>query len=104
MVDVQGFLVNRLTGEFRTSWASADPLGVVDLATFDYSDDLLAAAGLHRDQFAELVAPGAVIGAVADEAAKATGLPPGAARSSPASGTASQRSSDVASPNQERPT
>ena len=37
VVDVQGFLVNRLTGEFRTSWASADPLGVVDLSTFDYS-------------------------------------------------------------------
>ena len=53
-----GFLVNRLTGEFRTSWASADPLGVVDLRTFDYADDLLATAGLHRDQFAELVAPG----------------------------------------------
>ena len=58
VVDVQGFLVNRLTGEFRTSWASADPLGVVDLATFDYSDELLSVAGLHRDQFPELVAPG----------------------------------------------
>ena len=69
--------MNRLTGEFRTSWASADPLGVVDLTTFDYSDELLAAAGLHRDQFPELVAPGALLGSVTEDAARATGLPPG---------------------------
>jgi xylulokinase len=77
VVDVQGFLVNRLTGEFRTSWASADPLGVVDLTTFDYSDELLSVAGLHRDQFLELVPPGALIGSVTEDAARATGLPPG---------------------------
>ena len=77
VLDVQGFLVNRLTGEFRTCWASADPLGVVDLATFDYSDELLSAAGLHRDQFADLVAPGEVIGSITEAASKLTGLPPG---------------------------
>ncbi len=77
IVDVGGFLVNRLTGEFRTSWASADPLGVVDLRTFDYADGLLAAAGLHRDQFADLAAPGDVLGAVTESAARDTGLPPG---------------------------
>ncbi|WP_240615751.1 xylulokinase [Nakamurella deserti] len=77
VVDVGGFLVNRLTGEFRTSWASADPLGVVDLRTFDYAEDLLTAAGLHRDQFADLAAPGDVVGAVTEAAARETGLPPG---------------------------
>jgi xylulokinase len=77
VLDVQGFLVNRLTGEFRTCWASADPLGVVDLTTFDYSDELLSAAGLHRDQFPDLVAPGEVIGSVTEAASKVTGLPPG---------------------------
>jgi xylulokinase len=77
VLDVGGFLVNRLTGEFRTSWASADPLGVVDLSTFDYSDELLKVAGVHRDQFPELAAPGALLGSVTEEAARATGLPPG---------------------------
>ncbi len=77
VVDVQGFLVNRLTGELRTSWASADPLGVVDLTTFDYADGLLSTAGLHRDQFAELSAPGSALGTITEEAAQQTGLPPG---------------------------
>jgi xylulokinase len=77
VVDVQGFLVNRLTGQFRTCWASADPLGVVDLSTFDYSDELIGAAGLHRDQFPDLVAPGAIIGSITESASRLTGLPPG---------------------------
>lgn len=77
VVDVQGFLVNRLTGEFRTSWASADPLGVVDLTTFDYADELLSVAGLHRDQFADLFAPGDQLGTLTADAAQQTGLPPG---------------------------
>ena len=77
VVDVGGFLVHRLTGGFRTSWASADPLGVVDLSTFDYSDELLSTVGLQREQFAELFAPGAQLGTITESAARQTGLPAG---------------------------
>src|SRR5918997_3689170 len=38
VVDVHAFLVHRMTGHWRTSWATADPLGLVDLASFDWSD------------------------------------------------------------------
>ena len=78
IVDVHGFLVHRMTGEWRTSWASADPLGLLDLTTRDYDDGLLAAAGIRRDQLCDLVAPGSIIGLIGAAAAElgvAQGLP-----------------------------
>lgn len=77
VVDVQGFLVHRLTGEWATCWASADPLGLVDMATFDYADDLVAAVGLSREQLPPLHPPGAVLGHVRDDVAAHLGLPAG---------------------------
>lgn len=77
VVDVQGFLVQRLTGNWVTSWASADPLGLVDMATFDYDDGLLKAVGLARGQLSELRAPGSVLGTLRDDVAAQLGLPAG---------------------------
>ena len=62
VVDVAGFIIHRLTGEWATSWASADPLGVLDLSTFDYDDGLLKTAGLSRDSLPRLAAPGDIVG------------------------------------------
>ncbi|GGM05207.1 xylulokinase [Nakamurella endophytica] len=75
VVDVQAFLVHKLTGQWRTSWASADPLGLVDLSTFDYHDGLLGQVGLTRDQVCELSAPGALLGTVTADVARELGLP-----------------------------
>jgi xylulokinase len=77
VADVHAYLVRRLTGRWVTSWASADPSGLVDMRTFEYSPELLATVGLRLDQLPELVAPGAIIGEVSGEAALATGLPAG---------------------------
>jgi xylulokinase len=77
VVDVQAFLVHRFTGQWATSWASADPLGLVDMSSFDYSTPLLADAGLRRDQLCELHAPGEVLGTITDDVARALGLPRG---------------------------
>ena len=75
VVDVQAYLVHRLTGHWRTSWASADPLGIVDMRTFDYDDGLLAAAGLTRAQLPELHEPGAVLGTIPADLADELDLP-----------------------------
>lgn len=75
VVDVQGFLVRRLTGECVTSWASADPLGLVDMTSFDYDAGLLDAVGLDRSQLAGLRAPGSVLGSLLPEVADQLGLP-----------------------------
>ncbi len=75
VTDVQGFIVNRLTGEWVTSYGSADPLGVIDMKTFDYSDELLDLAQLSRKQFPRLAAPGEIIGTVSAHVAEELGLP-----------------------------
>jgi xylulokinase len=77
VVDVHAFLVNRLTGEWRTTVACADPLGLVDMQTFDWSDEVLGIVGLERGQLSELTAPGAVMGELRADVAEELGLPAG---------------------------
>jgi xylulokinase len=76
-LDAHAFLVQRLTGAFRTSLASADPMGLVDMGRQAWSADLLQAVGLRHEQLPKLVEPGTVIGTVNKQAAAATGLPSG---------------------------
>jgi len=75
VVDVGGYLIQKLTGEWATSWSSADPLGLVDLSSFDYDDSLVTAAGLSRDQLPALIAPGKVAGLLSAAVAEGLGLP-----------------------------
>src|SRR3954454_16477183 len=77
VVDVHAFLVNRLTGEWRTTTACADPLGLIDMEREDWSDDLLARIGLDRDRVPALVRPGDVIGELSVAAAEQLGLAAG---------------------------
>ncbi len=74
IAEVHAFLTYRFTGEWVTSTASADPLGVLDMARMGWSGDILGAAGLREDQFSRLVRPGTVMGAVHQAAAAETGL------------------------------
>lgn len=75
IVEVHGLLMRRWTGRWVTSLASADPTGLVDLRRGDWSDELLAHAGLRRGQMPTLCAPGTVIGPLLPDAARACGLP-----------------------------
>ena len=77
VVDVHAYLVHELTGQWSTSVASADPLGLIDLETGDYSDELLDIVGLQRTALPDLVAPGDVIAPLSASAAAALGLPEG---------------------------
>lgn len=77
IAEVHAFLVRRLTGEWATSWASADPTGFVDVRSFEYAPELLELAGVDERQLAPLVAPGELIGRVTGSAAAETGLPAG---------------------------
>ncbi|MCK8610110.1 FGGY-family carbohydrate kinase [Agromyces sp. C10] len=77
VVDVHAYLVHRLTGLWATSTASADPLGLVDLSTGDWSDELLGAVGLDRRALPALHQPGDRIGALKPAAAGELGLPSG---------------------------
>ncbi len=72
--DVHTYLTWRLTGAFRTSWASADPLGLFDMQQKHWSAAILKALRITDDQLPELAPPGAVIGHVSDAASHLTGL------------------------------
>jgi len=75
IVDVGGYLVWRLSGERRTSAASADPMGIIDMAAGEWATEVIAAIGLDPAQFWPLTPPGEPIGRVSAEASRATGLP-----------------------------
>jgi sugar (pentulose or hexulose) kinase len=76
-LDAHAFLVHRLIGAFRTSIASADPMGLVDMQADAWAVGMIADLGLHPDQFSDLILPGRAIGFVSEEAAAATSLPAG---------------------------
>jgi len=74
IVDVHAFLVHHLTGQWVTSLASADPMGIVDMARGTWAEELITEIGLRPEQFCPLVPPGTVLGNVGAEASAATGL------------------------------
>jgi xylulokinase len=76
-LDVHGYLVQRLTGDCRTSWSSADPTGLLDLEGKRYAPEILDVLEVGPERFAEALAPGSVLGEVHAAAAEATGLPSG---------------------------
>ncbi len=72
--DVQTYLVRKLTGSFKTSWASADPLGLFDMRNKRWSPVILEALGLSENQLPQTFCPGSILGRVSEDAAKSTGL------------------------------
>jgi sugar (pentulose or hexulose) kinase len=72
--DVQSYLVLRLTGQFKTSWASADPMGMFDLENKKWSSEIMNQLNITHEQLAETFRPGSLLGYITKEAATATGL------------------------------
>ena len=75
--EVHGVLSHHLTGQWSTSLASADPMGLLDVESYDWSDTLLKAARLTREQLPKLYHAGEVMGEVSPAAARLTGLKAG---------------------------
>jgi sugar (pentulose or hexulose) kinase len=72
--DAHAYLAWKLTGSFKTSWASADPLGLFDLKEKKWSTIILDALNLKTDRLPETFCPGTILGKVSERAAKLTGL------------------------------
>ncbi|MEM6945562.1 MAG: FGGY-family carbohydrate kinase, partial [Pseudomonadota bacterium] len=74
IADAHAFLAGRLTGRIAASWTSADPFGVMDIASKVWWPPILNHLKLSATQFADLVPPGGRIGFVTAAAAAETGL------------------------------
>jgi sugar (pentulose or hexulose) kinase len=74
--DVHAYLAWRLTGHFRTSWASADPLGLFDIRRRKWSPPIMRALELGENQLPEACCSGSVIGIITQWASDRTGLSP----------------------------
>ena len=72
--DVHTYLVYKLTGHYKTSWASADPMGIFDLENKTWSQEILNQLNITPQQLPEVYCPGTVLGYVTKAAAEATGL------------------------------
>ena len=72
--DVHTYLVYKLTGHYKTSWASADPMGIFDLENKTWSQEILNQLNITPQQLPEVYCPGTVLGYVTKSAAEATGL------------------------------
>lgn len=72
--DVHSYLVWKLTGSFRTSWASADPLGLLDIKKKEWSDAILRELELTKRQLPKVFRPGMALSRISVEASKSTGL------------------------------
>ncbi len=75
--DVHTWLVHKLTGHYKTSWASADPLGILDLEKKEWSVDILGRLNITPGNLPEVYCPGTVLGIITKAAAEATGLKEG---------------------------
>jgi sugar (pentulose or hexulose) kinase len=75
--DVHTYLTWKLSGAFKTSWSSADPLGLFDVRKKNWSPVILKALALQAGSLPEALSPGTVLGEVTKKAAKATGLKAG---------------------------
>ncbi|MCI1675631.1 MAG: FGGY-family carbohydrate kinase [Ancrocorticia sp.] len=69
VAEVHAAIAFHLTGEWVTSQAAADSLGLFDIKKRDWSDELLAIAGVRREQMPRLVPPATSMGVLRPELA-----------------------------------
>lgn len=77
VVFVADYVIGRMTGVYTADPSNAAMTMLYDVVAGDWSDDLLAAAGIVRAQVSPLAPSGAAVGRLLPEAARELGLPPG---------------------------
>ncbi|MDF1608871.1 autoinducer-2 kinase [Hoeflea sp. YIM 152468] len=71
---INDWIAARLSGEIAVEPSNAGTTGLMDPTTRQWSDELIAKAGLPRDMFPDVVEPGSMIGRVTHKAAEESGL------------------------------
>lgn len=74
IVDVHGYVVRKLTGQWVSSVACADSLGLFDIERQKFSTELLEIAGVSLDQMSDLKKPGEIIDQIRPSVTRGWGL------------------------------
>ncbi|TBW40118.1 carbohydrate kinase [Siculibacillus lacustris] len=74
LIGVQDYVVYLMTGRFVTDHSQACRTMLMNIATFEWDEELLAASGIDRALLPDLVPPGSEIGGLTEDFAALTGL------------------------------
>lgn len=74
MLQVKDYIIYRMTGKFVTDYSDASGTNALDLEKLEWSEEILAAAGIDRSKLPELHASTDIIGNLNPEAAQEMGL------------------------------
>lgn len=74
---ISSLIVQRLTGVFSTDRTMAGTSQLFDLASDDFSAEILAQIGVERSLFPRIVNPGELVGQLKSDVAERMDLPPG---------------------------
>lgn len=77
ILSVHDFLTLKLAGRAGASWTSADPFGIFDIRSKEWSREILDHLGIALSRLPPVHRPGSMIGRVTPQAASATGLKAG---------------------------
>jgi xylulokinase len=77
MIHAKDWLVFKLTGVILSEYSDASGTNALDLGALAWSDEIIAASGIDRAKFPDLVASTHIAGPVTAEAARQTGLAAG---------------------------
>lgn len=74
-LDVQAYLVYRLIGEYKTSWGSADPMGLFDMNSNQWSSEIMSCLEVTIEKFPSAFPPGEILGTITKQASDFCHLP-----------------------------
>jgi len=74
MIHAKDWLVFKLSGKILSEFSDASGTNALDIKALTWSEEIIAASGIDRDKFPELVPSTHIAGGVTIEASQATGL------------------------------
>ena len=75
LIGIHDYLLYLLTGELVTDATCACRTALMDIHSFEWSDELLSIFEISRDKLCPIVRPGSIVGAITPAFAAQTGLP-----------------------------
>lgn len=74
MLNPKDFIVHKLTGEFLTDYSDASGTNAFDLTAFEWSREIIGAAGIDEDKFPRAVPSTYIAGEISEQVALECGL------------------------------